>query len=527
MLISATAPNEQVLISVYLKRDTHDNGMTLQEYSDAVVAGEQPILGHEAFVYQFGATEDSIVLVTSWAAANNLTVVEALSGTATVKLLGTADQFNKLFNINLQTITDTDRTYISHGGNIIVPSEITEIVDFILGLDNSVVFRSHAVVNEPITDITTAYPTTAYMDPPKVATAYSLPAGNGYGETIAILELSYAGGWSGFTTNDVNLQAALLGLPAPEITTVIVDNALTTATSDSESMLDITCAWGVAPKAKLIYYLAPNSSQGFLDCILAVANDSTNNPSVLSISWGADEFSDYLTSGFTACVARGITCFASSGDAGANNLTCLYPATSPYVVSSGGTTIFLNADNTLNYETAWNTGGGGVSAFITLPSWQSGLTYTNYSNNTGTYNTATVLTHRGFPDVSAPSNPQTGYRVFVNGLLYGVGGTSAASPFLAGMVARLNALLGKRIGFANPTFYNNPSIFRDITTGSNARSLQGYITTPGWDAVTGLGAPIGTSIYQLYHTGSTFPKQNYGFRPKSGPTYPRKTTGAR
>jgi len=45
--------------------------------------------------------------------------------------------------------------------------------------------------------------------------------------------------------------------------------------------------------------------------------------------------------------------------------------------------------------------------------------------------------------------------------------------------------------------------------------------------VTGLGPPVGTSIYQLVRTGGVFPKNNYGFRPSSGSAYPRNTTGAR
>ena len=527
MLPSATDINEQILISVYLKRDTHDNGMSLQEYADAVIAGTQPILGQNEFVYQFGATKDNILTVTDWATANNLTIVEAHSGTATIKLQGTAGQFNTIFNITLQTEIDNDKVYHTHEGNITIPAEISSVVDFILGLDNSETFESHAIFDSLEAIDPLVFPTKTYVNPPQVATAYNFPAGDGYGECIGIIELSYAGGWSGFKTTDVNLAASFLNLPAPTINTIIVDNALTTATSDAESMLDITCAWGVAPKAKIAYYLAPNTNQGFLDGVLAAANDTVNRPSVLSISWGGQEFTDYLLSGFLACVVKGITCFVSTGDTGAENLICNYPATSAYVVASGGTSIYLNANNTLNYETAWSKGGGGVSSIISKPTWQSGLTYTNYASTSGSFNTGTALISRGIPDMSAPADPSTGYQIYINGSLYAVGGTSAAAPLLAGMVARTNALLGKRLGFANPTLYNNTGVLRDITTGTNAGTQTGYISTLGWDPVTGLGAPIGTSIYQLYHTGSTFPKLNDGFRPTSGPTYPRQTTISR
>jgi len=79
------------------------------------------------------------------------------------------------------------------------------------------------------------------------------------------------------------------------------------------------------------------------------------------------------------------------------------------------------------------------------------------------------------------------------------------------------------------TWYSNRALlFNDITSGDNRDGYTtGYTTTTGWDAVTGLGTPKVDQIYKYFHTGSTFPKQNYGFRPTSGPSYPRKTTGVR
>ena len=531
--------NDEIMISVYLKRDAHENGMTLQEYTDGVIAGTQPILDHDAFVYQFGATDDAIDLVVEWASTNSLTVVEAHHGTATVKLSGTADQFNRLFNIDLQTVTDNlGRTYHMCPTTPTIPTDIDDVISMILGFDNSMLFSNNAVefdptIQDPEINNPNVYPTKVAVNPIQVATAYNLPIGDGYGGCIGILELSYPlpGYYSGYTTSDVNLTFSRIGLTAPTITTTIVDSAVTTSTSDAESMLDIYCAGAVAPKAKIAYYLAPNSGQGFLDGILAVANDTTNKPSALSISWGGNEFSDYLNSGFQACVAMGITCFVSSGDAGSANHTIdSYPTTNAYQISAGGTSIYLNPNNSLDTETSWSSNGGasggGISGVVSLPSWQTGLTYTSYSTSTGS-GSAITLPRRGTPDVSAPADPSTGYQFYVNGILRQVGGTSAASPFLAGMTVRLNTLLGKRIGFANPTFYANPGAFNDITVGNNALTQNGYITTAGWDAVTGLGSPNGPAIYKLYKTGSTYPKLTYGIRPTAGATYPRRPTGLR
>jgi kumamolisin len=529
------ATDQEIMISVYLKRDTHDNGMTLQEYTDGVIAGTQPVLDHDAFVYQFGATDDAIDLVTEWATLHELTVVEAHHGTATVKLLGIASQFNNIFGISLISVADIDRTYITFDGKLTIPSEIDDVVDFILGLDNSTLFFQNATEYDPSSeslDINSpnAYPTKAAVTPIQVATAYNLPSGDGYGGCVGLVALTSSGYRSGYTTSDVASSFSRIGLAAPKITTVIVDGAATTSTSDSESMLDIYCAGAVVPKANIAYYLAPNSSQGFLDCILSAANDTTNRPSALGISWGGTEVSDYLISGFQACVTQGITCFTAAGDNGANNyIVDSYPTTNAYQISAGGTSIYLNPNNSLSNETAWSNGGGGVSNVVSLPTWQAGLKFTSYASVGNVTGIPSNLAYRGYPDVSAPADPSTGYQFYVNGVLTQYGGTSASAPFLAGMITRLNVLTGKRIGFANAIFYANTSSFNDLTVGNNAGVQSGYLTTAGWDAVTGLGSPKGTEIYKLYKTGPTYPRPTYGFRSANagltGSLFPRINTG--
>jgi hypothetical protein len=80
----------------------------------------------------------------------------------------------------------------------------------------------------------------------------------------------------------------------------------------------------------------------------------------------------------------------------------------------------------------------------------------------------------------------------------------------------------------NIVAYANPSAFYDITVGTNNDTTSsGYVGTVGWDPVTGLGPPQGTSLYKIVRTGAIFPKKNYGFRPTTGAVYPRKTTGTR
>jgi len=523
--------SNQTTISIYLKRDKHENGMSLQEYTDAIIAGTQPVLSQDAFAYQFGAVADEVAVVESWATTNNLTVVDSNAATATVKVLGTFEQFNALFSITLKIATTEDgHEYQTHDGVVIIPTDIDDVVEMILGFDDEPIFTHNAVeFDEQIhtNDDPAVYPSKAAVTPVQVATAYNLPAGDGYGGCIGLLELTYSGYVAGYNTTDVTNSFTRIGLTVPTIVDVLVGGATRSTTSDSETMLDIYCAGGVAPRATIAIYMAPNSGAGFRDAILAASTDTTNKPSSLGISWGSSsESTDYLLSAFQACVAVGVTCFVATGDAGAYNLVTGYPGTNAYQIASGGTSLYLNNDNTWNNEAGWSGGGGGISAIVSLPSWQTGLTSTTVTASTT--GTATALPRRGIPDVSAPADPSTGYQFYVNGTLVQYGGTSAAAPWLAGMITRLTQLWGRRPSFANSLFYSNTQAFTDIILGNNRNGYTtGYTTTVGWDAATGLGSPKGAELYKLFHTGSTFPKQNYGFRSTTGQVYPRRTTGVR
>jgi kumamolisin len=102
--------------------------------------------------------------------------------------------------------------------------------------------------------------------------------------------------------------------------------------------------------------------------------------------------------------------------------------------------------------------------------------------------------NRGVPDVAGNADPETGYKVQVDGQQLVIGGTSAVAPLCAGLIALLNQKLKSRIGFINPLLYtmDESSCFRDISSGNNGA----YSAGPGWDATTGLGSPVGIQIGQ-------------------------------
>jgi subtilase family serine protease len=164
-----------------------------------------------------------------------------------------------------------------------------------------------------------------------------------------------------------------------------------------------------------------------------------------------------------------------------------YPAASPNVVAAGGTTTARNA-LTANFlsERAWDLAGSGLSAFEPRPVYQDVIQ-------------SIVGSSRGVPDLSFDSNPVTGAWVFDSTPVQGtgsgwfvVGGTSLASPALAGIVNAAGSRMGSSQAELN-LIYNNLAInadFTDISSGFCGHTA-GFSAKLGWDLCTGLGSVKG------------------------------------
>jgi len=266
-------------------------------------------------------------------------------------------------------------------------------------------------------------------------------------------------------------------------------------------MLDIEVAGSIAPAAKIVVYFAPNTDQGFLDAITTAVHDTTNQPSVISISWGSAESTwtaqamTNFDEAFQAAAAIGVTVCIASGDSGSSDGVndgqnhVDFPASDPFVLGCGGTSLQASNDQIVS-ETVWNDGsnggatGGGVSNVFPLPTWQDGFGVPLPSVQAG---------GRGVPDVSGDADPDTGYNIRVDGENAVFGGTSAVAPLWAGLVARINQKIGKSIGYLNPLIYAQSvedSGFHDVTEGNNGA----FSATQGWDPCTGLGSPDGAQL---------------------------------
>jgi kumamolisin len=416
----------------------------------------------------------------------------------TVKLTGTAADMQKAFGVVLEQKMIDGAEYRVREGGIQLPASLAGVVEAVLGLDNRPQAQPHFRVRKALAK--SAAP--ASYTPPQVAQAYNFPAtASGAGQTIGIIELG-----GGYRQADLTAYFKSLGLPPPGITAVGVDGGTnkpsTASSADGEVMLDIEVAASVAPGAKIAVYFAPNTDQGFLDAITTAVHDTTQKPSVISISWGGPESSwtnQAMTAMDAACqsaAALGITITVAAGDDGStdggtgNNVD--FPASSPHVLACGGTKLDANGA-TIVSEVVWNelasqegATGGGVSNIFALPSWQANAHVPASSTSTG---------GRGVPDVAGDADPATGYTIRVDSQTSVIGGTSAVAPLWAGLVAVANQQLGNNVGLLQPAIYAAKAslAFNDITLGNNGA----FEAVQGWDACTGLGSPIARKLIQL------------------------------
>ncbi|HUL63319.1 MAG TPA: S53 family peptidase [Burkholderiaceae bacterium] len=496
-------PSERFEVTVLLRHRSADQ---LRAGVAKIVAGDASgkRLSREEFGKQHGASAADLEAVRRFAHDFDLLVVHEDAARRAVVLSGTVAKFNAAFGVDLEQFEHDDGTYRGRTGPILLPGDLAPSVEAVLGLDDRPVARPHLRARSA-QERAAPNAQAGTFDPTQLAKLYGFPAGNGTGQSIAIIELG-----GGYRTTDLSKYFSELGVAKPKVTAVSIDHAKNRPTGsangpDGEVMLDIEVAGAIAPGANIVVYFAPNTDAGFLDAISTAIHDTTHKPSVVSISWGGPEStwtSQSLTAydaAFQSAVLIGVTVCVASGDSGSGDGVSDgsdhvdFPASSPHVLACGGTSLKASA-SAITSETVWNDGaaggatGGGISSFFAVPAWQSGLKATRANGSTST------LTKRGVPDVSADADPQTGYQVRVDGKESVFGGTSAVAPLWAALVARINAEKGTPIGFANTKLYKNHSAFRDITNGNNGD----FLSARGWDACTGLGSPVGTKIAALF-----------------------------
>ncbi|MFC4528976.1 peptidase S53 [Dyella halodurans] len=447
----------------------------------------------EDFGAQWGADPADVEHVRGFARQHGLQETGCEPHRRVLHLRGTPQALQQAFGVTLgrYQFDDGGAEMLGCHGQPSLPADLSSKVIAVLGLDKRPVARPH--FRRPA-----AQPAVTYT-PVQLGQLYSFPSNaDGSGQTVAVLELG-----GGFTQADFTQYIQGLGInPVPTVTQVSVagGSSQTGSDADGEVMLDVEVVGALSPGAAIALYFAPNTDQGFYEAISQAAHDTTNHPSVISISWGGPEDSwaasslaamesalqDALALGVTVTVACGDSGFTDGESDGQPHVD--FPASSPYALACGGTKLVAQA-SAIQSEVVWNelasnegATGGGVSTSFALPTWQSTSKVPAGANN---------FVGRGVPDVAGDADPNTGYEVRVDGNNEVIGGTSAVAPLWAALIARFNQQLGSSLGDPHEAFYSiGQSAFHDITSGNNGH----FKAAKGWDACTGLGSPNGTAL---------------------------------
>jgi subtilase family serine protease len=501
----------------------------LAEQQDPASSNYHKWLTPEAYASRFGASADDVAAVTDWLKSEGFTVRYTARGRDFVSVSGTAGAVQSAFRTEIHRYLAGGATHFANASDISLPAAIAPMLAGILGLHD---FHPRAPRKTAVATYTDGDGAN-FLVPDDYATIYDLAPLYQFGYTGAGQKIVIVG-QSDIDPTDIATFRSAFGLPPHDIQ-VIPAGAYPGFTGDEiEADLDLEWVGAVARSADLTYVFGDDA-----DYAAYFAIDNNIAP-VISESYGLCEY--FVASNRLGLYnyrveaqkgsAMGITWLVSSGDSGAAG--CDYdvpaatqgfgvslPASIPEVTAVGGTEFnegalsYWKASNApyggsaISYipEEAWNdtlvsgglaASGGGKSSVYTKPAWQTG---------------AGVPADgvRDLPDVSlSASNAHDPYWVISEGDSILVGGTSAAAPSFAGMVAVLNQYLVENqvqasagLGNINPKLYSmagaNLAVFHDVTSGSNivpcssgtsgcSNGKFGYTAGIGYDLVTGLGS---------------------------------------
>jgi hypothetical protein len=578
-------PRDNPSIAAFIAAVTDKNSPLFHQY-----------LQPGAFAARFGPTRSAISATVSLLKSDGLHVTGVSRDGLLVHFRGTAGAVSRAFGTRLERYRLRDG-FIGRTATTAVrlPSRIAGSVAAVLGLNTLVQVRPAGIVRAPASDRGKIRPATradfshpaGSPKPCKAATGAATAFGGltddqiahaygadglygggdlGQGQHVAIYELEplATSDVKAFDTCYFGASAATQMLSRLHIHSV--DGGQSAGPGSGESILDVEDVSALAPDATIDVYVGPSpGSDGTIydpvDGYAAIINADADQ--VVSTSWGLCE--QAIEAGqpglqvaenllFEQAAAQGQTVFAAAGDNGSddcntfetdtpapgqNPLSQDDPASQPYVVSVGGTTID-DAATQPPLEHVWNDGsnggggGGGISQSWVMPSWQQqasvpgiampgGLAYAaadqvessfGYPQNfcQATVAGATSATPcRLVPDVSAQADEFTGAITIYQAASGGwttIGGTSSATPIWAAMLALVNAspactsnpATSAGVGFASPLLYavaSNPAAygasFNDITSGDNdiygLDNGQVFPAGTGYDLASGLGSP--------------------------------------
>ena len=515
VVIGSPAASQLLPLAVGLKPS---NPAALQALADAVSDPRSPDYRHfvtpDQIGAEFGAGLADVDNVVTFLKAKGFTITLVARNRMVILATATVAQAQYAFGTQIKTFRGPDSngnifTYQANSTPLMVPSNIAGVIQCVAGLDT----YARSIPR------TTLNPTLArglYNTAPSYAAGVT-----GVGCKIGVSN------WDGFKLSNAQLYIAAYGLPVPSggstsnVHVVSVFGSNNNTTGGAEGDLDIQMELSAAPLADIYVY---DSTSGNL--LLTLTKEQNDNiVDIISESYGWSGMSAaVLTSAHgehLSMTAQGQTYLAASGDSGTSELgSYYYPDIDSEVTNVGGTVATVNTTTGVrSSEVGWSGSGGG---------WSTGSFGTINFNLQPSWQTGTGVPNKGFrlvPDIALQSSGGSGgaFRFYYNGAATsGYDGTSFASPWTAGCLATLEQRLAangqtRRFGRINDLIYfenGRSDIWFDITSGSNGQLPDGTTSNagPGWDFVTGWGAPNFDGWYNVLAIQTVVPSSYSVFR---------------
>jgi len=456
--------------------------------------------------------------VTDYLAGHGFSHIQVLSNRMAVTAVGTASDATSAFHTRLASFQIGSLRFFANTSPALVPAAMSSSIQAVLGLNDIPLPLLH-----PVRARTQAgSPSFAGLTPAQFQTTYDAPGTpTGAGTSVALL----TEGSLTQVLKDLRQAETVNHLPKVAVTEIPVGVQSSDTSGAGEFDLDTQSSTGMAATVKNLYLYNIGSlvdSQIDLDFATFVAQDKAV---AMSASIGGCDVSPYLDGSMVSTDAvlqegamQGQTLFASTGDDGSACGSPVntggpvgipgtnWPASGEFTTAVGGTSLITDSSGNRISELGWLGSGGGIS-YVENPGWWTGASDLGYDVQYGPGG------GRALPDVALDADPNvnTPALIYVDGQVSYVGGTSLSSPLMLGAWARLQSAHKNHLGLASIDLYAvydkvNPGTtvltspinqvvpaapaspvagFTDITLGGNGM----YVARPGYDEVTGLGAP--------------------------------------
>lgn len=526
-LLGATPGSTPLHIAVSLPtRDKAGEQAALKAMYTRGSATFHHFLSPQEWVAAYGPTTGEVSAVEDYLTSQGFTGVHAQADRLVVTANGTAADAAKAFHTTLVNYALGGRTVFANTSAAKVPSSLAGSVLGVIGLNDVPMKSPHPKKPNPQhsdpgqTQPTTGSATLFNILPPKDFQNTYDAAGTPTGSATSIA--LFTEGDLTQVYQDLKTAETAYGLPAVPVTQVNVGPQSTDTAGLDEWDMDTQVSTAMAGTVRHLYLYNAGSLTDASIVPTFAKFVSDNLAQAMSASIGGCDIGPFLDGSLVTTdeieeegAMQGQTLFASSGDNGAG---CMYgaavgaptaptgtnwPASGEFTTAVGGTSLVTDANGNRVQELGWVGSGGGISE-VENPGWWTQATDPNYDDQY-------VSGGRAVPDIALDADPNvsTAAAVYVNGAVEGVGGTSLSSPLMLGAWARMESAHANGLGLASMDLYPlydavNPGTpvpgglevvpnadpqpvpgFTDITLGDNGP----YPCLPGYDLVTGLGAP--------------------------------------